>query len=106
VSWLDIKREESSVDRMITCPIQRGKSISPKQAEHITDDLFNQAEYILKKGKTITLLAEKPDELLPTAEKYGFVIKERRPILMGQRSMSIITFKNTKKKPKDNKEES
>lgn len=93
VDWVDAKIEERSVDRIITAPMPSGKSVAPQQVAKLNDQLFYQAEYVLKRGKAVTCITEKPDELLPAAEKYKFKESERRKVLMGKRLMTVITFK-------------
>jgi 23S rRNA G2445 N2-methylase RlmL len=92
IDWVDAKMKERSVDKIITAPIPSGKSIAPQQAAKLDDQLFYQAEYILKKQGTLTAITEKPNELLPAAEKYKFKELERRTVLMGKRDMTIIKF--------------
>jgi len=96
VDWMDLKLEENGVDCIVTAPIPGGKSISPKEAEKHTNNLFNQAAYVLKRRKQITCITEKPDELLPHAKEHGFSQIARHDILMGKRLMSIVTFENGK----------
>jgi 23S rRNA G2445 N2-methylase RlmL len=93
IDWVDAKLEERSVDRIITAPIQSGKSLAPQQAAKINEQLFYQAEYIMKKKKSVTCITEKPDELLPAAQKYGFSEDSRREVYMGKRQMTIIIFR-------------
>jgi 23S rRNA G2445 N2-methylase RlmL len=95
VDWVDAKNDERSIDRIITSPIPSGKSITPKQVEKINEQLFYQAEYVIKKNKTVTTITEKPDELVPHAEKYGFKIERKIPVLMGLRKMVITIFKRS-----------
>ena len=104
MEWVETKFAKDSIDRIITAPIPSGKSIPQKHAEKYADELFYQAEFVLKKNKTMTCITEKPGELLVPAKKYGFSVVERRPVLMGKRRMAIITFKNGKRK--EDKDES
>jgi 23S rRNA G2445 N2-methylase RlmL len=97
VDWLELKVEEASVDRIITSPIISGKSLAQSQVEKINDELFYQAEYVLKKGKTITCITDKPDELLPAATKYDFEKTLEKVVFMGRRRMTILSFKKVKK---------
>ena len=90
IDWVDAKIEERSVDRIITAPIPSGKSMAPQQVAKINEQLFYQAEYIVK--KSVTCITEKPDELLPAAEKYKFKVTDKREVYMGKRLMTIITF--------------
>jgi 23S rRNA G2445 N2-methylase RlmL len=98
LEWVETKFEENSVDRMIAAPMPSGKSVSLQQAKKHVDELFYQAEYVLKKNKTITCITEKPEELLEPAKKYGFTVEKERYVLMGMRRMAIVTFKNGKRK--------
>jgi len=96
VDWMDIKKEESVIDCIITAPIPSGRAVTLEQAAKMNDQLFYQVEYVLKKGKTMTCITEKPTELMAPAEKFCFTIIEQRPVLVGKRPMTIVTFKNTK----------
>jgi 23S rRNA G2445 N2-methylase RlmL len=93
VDWLDAKRAEGSVDRIITLPVVSGKAVTPKEAAKLQDLLFYQAAYALTKKGTVTCVTEKPDELLPHAERHGFSLAMRRDVLMGKRRMAIVQWK-------------
>jgi 23S rRNA G2445 N2-methylase RlmL len=92
VDWMDLKLEEKSIDGIITNPITSGKIITTKQAMQLAEQLFNQAAYVLKRGKTVTVLTEKPDEITPMALQHGFTVRSSNPILMGKRPMRVIVY--------------
>lgn len=94
IDWMDTKIEESSIDAMLTSLPTSGRAFPPKRMERFLDNLFNQAAYVLKEEGTFTCIMDKPDEITPHAEKYGFVILSMREVFMGRRKMQIITFKN------------
>jgi 23S rRNA G2445 N2-methylase RlmL len=98
MEWVETKFEENGIDRIITQPVASGKSLAERQVQKLNDELFYQAEYVLRKGRSITCITEKPHELLAPAEKYGFTIISQRDVLMGKRRMTIISFKNNKRK--------
>ncbi len=92
VDWVEAKIEEGSVDRILTAPITSGKVIGPDRAMKFADQLFWQATFVLKKNGTMTCLTEKPQELVAAATEHGFVLRDRRDVRMGQRSLVIVTY--------------
>ncbi len=97
VDWMDVKLDAKSIDRIITSPPASGKSLMAKDAAKIQDQLFNQAEYILKTKGTMTCVTEKPEEIITAAAKYNLIPQKKITVLMGKRDMTIIIFAKVKK---------
>jgi len=100
MDWTDMKTGEESIDRIVTAPIASGKVISPARAVKLADQLFWQAEFVLKKTGTVTCITEKPEELAVAAKEHGFTLGESHDVRMGQRSLTIVTYKKGPKKKK------
>ncbi len=100
MDWADMKAGEETIDRIITAPIASGKVINPARAAKLADQLFWQGEFILKKSGTITCITEKPEELAVAAEEHGFTPGDRHDVRMGQRALTIVTYKKGPKKKK------
>ncbi|HIH24472.1 TPA: hypothetical protein HA251_05540 [Candidatus Woesearchaeota archaeon] len=92
LDWIDLKRDEKSIDNIRTSPVTSGKSLAPAAAAKLQDALFNQAAYILKKNGRISCLTDKPDELMVPSEKHGFACAIKHDMLMGKRKMQLIVF--------------
>lgn len=92
LNWIDLKRDEKSIDNILTSPVTSGKSLAPTIAAKLQDALFNQAAYILKKNGTIACLTDKPDELATPSAKHGFVCAAKHDMLMGKRKVQLIVF--------------
>lgn len=90
--WLDTKFKEHTVDRIVSFPPQKSKTKNPKQIEKTYDQLFYQADYILKKDGVVVLLMKDVETAENAAEKHGFAVKEKRKIMQGKEEYSALSF--------------
>lgn len=92
LDWIDLKRDEKSIDTILTSPVTSGKSLAPTIAAKLQDALFDQAAYILKKNGRVACLTDKPDELMGPSVKHGFACAAKHDMLMGKRKVQLIVF--------------
>jgi len=92
IEWLDTKVKEKEIDKIVTNPPNLTKRINDKVVEKIYDKLFFQAEFILKKEGTVTLITKTSDLIKKAAEKYKFKIAHEREIKIGQDLCIIVNF--------------
>lgn len=92
IEWLDSKIQEKKIDKIITNPPNLTNRINDKIIEKIYDRLFYQADFILKKDGTVTLITKTPDLIKKAAEKYKFKITHEREIQIGSDLCKIIVF--------------
>ncbi|MBN2421699.1 hypothetical protein JXB41_00610 [Candidatus Woesearchaeota archaeon] len=98
IEWLDTKFEKNSVDNIVAHPLQTGKYSNIKEIEKTYNELFYQAEYILKNKGNICLISKETELLEKSAEKHKFKILEKREVYSGKLPLFIIKFskKNAK----------
>ena len=92
IDWVDIKFKKDSVDKIVTQPPQLTQNTNPKDVEKMYDNLFYQAEYILKKSGSVTLISPSTALLRKSAEKYKFKVNHERKIMHGKTEMEIAVF--------------
>jgi len=90
--WLDTKFREHEIGMIVSFPPQKGKSLPEKAAAKIYNELFYQADYILKKEGIVTLLLKETSAAEAEAKKYGFNIKSKRKIMQGKEEFNIAVF--------------
>lgn len=89
LEWLDIKFRKESVDRIITSmPSSKNANIGK-----IYNEFFYQAEFILKKEGSISLITKIPDFANKHAEKHSFIAAKERQVWSGEQPLNIIVFK-------------
>ncbi|MFA5797146.1 MAG: hypothetical protein WC916_03875 [Candidatus Woesearchaeota archaeon] len=91
--WLDIKMEESSVDKIITF-IPGSSKHKSHQKEY--KEFFYQAEYIIKPKGLITILCITKEQLLTTAEEFVDFVCEKL-VYSGQQALWVLCFKKRAK---------
>lgn len=94
MEWLDIKFKKESVDRIITNP---PASKSPN-LDKIYNELFYQANYILKNNGTIALISRMPDfakKFEKFAAKHNFIILKEKDVWSGQQLLKIMVFRKS-----------
>lgn len=89
LEWLDTKFKKNSVDKIITRLPQYSKYINKKDIEKIYQELFYQADYILKQNALITIITKNTEMVVDKASKHKFgVIKE-----VNTKGNKILVFK-------------
>lgn len=91
LEWLDIKFKKESVDRIITNP---PASKSPN-LDKIYNELFYQANYVLKNNGTIALILRMPDLAKKFAAKHNFLILKEKDVWSGQQLLKIMVFRKS-----------
>ena len=92
LEWVDTKFKKDSIDKIITQPPQLTQHTNPKDIEKIYDNLFYQAEYILKKDGNATIISHSTELLKKSAEKYKFKVNHDRTVMHGKTEMKIVVF--------------
>lgn len=97
LKWLDAKFGKNFLDRIITLPVQSGKSIAEKTVDKIYHQFFYQAEFILKKSGKICVVMKRGIELLKQkATEFKFSVESERKVMQGAEELTILVFsKNT-----------
>lgn len=90
--WLDTKFKEHEIDRIVSFPPQKSKVVSEKKIEKEYNELFYQADYILKKEGTVTLLLKETKIAETEAKKYKFKIKSTQKIMQGPEEFTAVVF--------------
>lgn len=88
--WLDIKFTEKEVDMIVTDPPVIPKIGDEKDVLKGYKELFYQAEYIMKKDGTITIICQS-DRIKGFAEKFE-LLKEKE-IFQGKQKMFVMQYK-------------
>jgi putative N6-adenine-specific DNA methylase len=94
IEWIDTKQKitERSIDKIITNPPNLTKRINEKDIEKLYKQLFYQADFILKKEGTVTLITKTESLMKKAAEKYKFKVVHEREITIGTDKNWIIVF--------------
>jgi len=90
VDWLDVKFKEESVDCIVTNPPFPSPSNPEKKVKRMYEDLFKQAELILKKKGKIVIVSPKEDLLLHYSKR--FKLQEKRTINVGGQAYFLIIW--------------
>jgi hypothetical protein len=91
--WLDLKFEKNSIDRIVTQPIEFTQGFPVPKAERITQELFHQSSYILKRnGKLCLILRKGRDEYVAAAKAHDFALEHERTVMQGKEAWHILLF--------------
>jgi 23S rRNA G2445 N2-methylase RlmL len=93
LQWLDAKFGKNFIDRIITLPVQPGRSIADKTIEKIYHQIFYQAEFILKKSGKICVVMKRSVELLKSkAAEFKFSVEHERKVMQGAEELTVLVF--------------
>jgi len=92
--WMDIKYEENSFDKMIT--FIAGSSKYDKNLVKDFEQIFYQAEYILKKSGKLVIMCLSKDLLIKSCAKY-FDLDNEILVHSGGQMMYVLYFKRKTK---------
>ncbi len=92
VEWLDTKFEKQSID-IIASNAPRSSKHNQERVNKLYDELFYQANYILKPNGVVALISNKIETIQTNAEKHGFKIMHSRSIWQGEEELKIIIIK-------------
>ncbi|MFH1505946.1 MAG: THUMP domain-containing protein [archaeon] len=93
IEWLDTKLDKENIDLIVTKVPCDSKQKNKKDIEKLYQELFYQAEFILKKTGRIFALCIKKDSLLEIAKKKKFKKVSEREVWAGAQSYFVIEFK-------------
>jgi len=96
VDWIDTKFDKKSVDIIISDPPRISKNKDMKGIEKVYDELFYQADYILKKSGSICLLVNDLNFVEEIAKKRKFKIISNKTIFQGQEEFELIKLMKSK----------
>ena len=92
MDWLEVKFGEKAVDLIISYPPFPSRVNPEKEIMKIYEELFYNADYILKPGGKVILLSREYNLLLDAAEKYKFKHKELDSFEKGDIGFVIFEF--------------
>ena len=92
--WMDIKYEENSFDKIIT--FIAGSSKHDKKIVKDLDQIFYQAEYILKKSGKLIIMCLSKELLIKSSDKY-FDLDNELNVHSGGQMMYVLFFKRKAK---------
>lgn len=92
IDWMDIKHEEKTFDLIITFLPGSSKHKSPTVQLKEFDQLFYQAEYIMKKNGSVAILCFSKDLLIEAASKY-LKLSDVKEFQSGTQSLELLIFK-------------
>jgi putative N6-adenine-specific DNA methylase len=94
IEWLDTKFNRNTVDAIITDPPRMSKHKDLKKLKKTYNELFYQANYVLKKKGSIVLLAKDFELLKEAAKKHKFKLKKFYPLNQGKEVFNVVIFEN------------
>jgi len=93
IQWLDTKFKKKTVDCIVTMPLELTKNSDSKKIEKHYNELFHQAEFILKpKGNLTAVLRKGKEKLTEAAEKNGMKLSEELTIMQGKEQWQVLKF--------------
>ncbi len=93
IEWLDTKFDKKTIDIIVTDPPRVSKSSDLKKLTKLYNETFYQAEYILKKGGSITLFTRDYSLLKEAANKHKFNINKTYALSQGKDVFNVVEFK-------------
>lgn len=93
IDSLDLKFDESSIDKIITCPPFISKRKRQSSIESLYKEFFHQARNLLKKSGKLVLLSNKPELLELHAKRAGFSIVKEKTVFVSNLNYKIMVFK-------------
>jgi putative N6-adenine-specific DNA methylase len=90
IEWLDTKFDEESVDRIVCFPPHIPKFGDKNITIKLYDELFHQAEFILKKKGTVLICTINPIEIKEAAAKKKFNLDFERGVWQGKEKLTLL----------------
>lgn len=91
VEWLDTKLDKNSIDKIVTHPPDISKN-NEKEMEKLYKEFFYQADFVLKKKGSITLISRRTEQIKKAASEYKFKLIKEREVWQGQEMFNILLF--------------
>lgn len=92
IEWLDTKFEKNSVDLIVSDPPRESKNKDLKKLKKTYNELFYQANYVLKKNGSLTLLVKTYSLLNECAQMHKFKITKKYLINQGKEEFTVLKF--------------
>ncbi|AJF61568.1 TPA: methyltransferase [Candidatus Woesearchaeota archaeon] len=92
VEWMDMKFGKNNVDFIISDPPRMSKHKDVGLMRKIYNELFYQAEYILKKTGKVVLLAKEYELLDEYAKTHKFKLKKQYSLNQGRELFNILVW--------------
>jgi len=92
VDYLDAKFEEKTMDCIVSYPPVLSKRANEKKMRKLYEQLFDEANFLLKKKGRLVLLAKHPEHYLVQAERVKLSLKEQRTVWQGQEELFLVVF--------------
>jgi len=93
MQFLDAKFGKGGLALMVSMPPQPSARLNGRLLEKSLEQLFYQAEFIIKKGGVLCLITRTNEKLINEhAKKYKFTLKEERLVYQGQMAMKVLVF--------------
>jgi 23S rRNA G2445 N2-methylase RlmL len=91
--WLDIKFDKGTVDLIVTKIPEPSRKLIQKDVEKLHNELFYQAEYILKKSGKVAIICRELEPLRKHFEKFKFVVEKLQIIFAGEQQLVMALLK-------------
>lgn len=95
VDSLDLKLDDGSVGKVVTCPPFVSKKKKQSSLEQVYKEFFHQLRQVLKKSGTITVISPKPELIELHAKRSGFILLKEKYVSVSNVGYKIVVFKNS-----------
>lgn len=92
LEWLETKFDEKSIDVIATHPPSVSKHSNVKELKKVYNELFYQAEYILKDEGVIGVISNTEKEIVEAAQNNKFSLKEKRQVWQRRHEFTVMIF--------------
>ena len=92
IEWIDTKMEKETIDIIATHPPETSKNRNNKKILKVYDELFYQADYVLKKHGKMVLINKTNKEIIPIAKKNNFIYSRIHKIFQGKEEYVLTEF--------------
>ena len=90
--WLDARLEKEEIDAIVSNSPRISKHTKESITRKLYEELFYQAEFILKQTGKIVLLSNGTEIMKKGAKKYEFKLDEERSVWLGKQELKICVF--------------
>lgn len=95
LEWLETKYGEESLDFIVTHPPSMSKHADEKSVIKTFNELFYQAEFVLKEDGKIAIICISDALLEESAEKNGFELIKKKQIMQGKQELTCFLFEKS-----------
>jgi 23S rRNA G2445 N2-methylase RlmL len=93
VDSLDLKIDEDSIDKIVSCPPFLSKKKKQSAIESLYKEFFYQLNAILKKAATVTLISPRPALIEVFAKRAGYKLLKEKKVFVSNMDYKIMVFK-------------